>query len=56
MHGWGDLALQHGFSDQSHLIRDFRAIVGTTPRRYVEDATAMAALFQSGELSHSSNP
>ncbi|MAY73370.1 MAG: hypothetical protein CMJ31_01350, partial [Phycisphaerae bacterium] len=29
--GWAGVALRHGFSDQSHLIRDFRLIAGTTP-------------------------
>lgn len=43
--GWGDVAAAHGFADQSHLIRDFRAIVGTTPRRYLAERTAMSALF-----------
>ncbi|MES2291532.1 MAG: AraC family transcriptional regulator [Pseudomonadota bacterium] len=26
-----------GFSDQSHMIRDFRRFVGTTPKRFVHD-------------------
>lgn len=32
---WRDLALEHGYFDQSHLIRDFRALAGTTPRGYL---------------------
>ncbi|MEJ3745980.1 helix-turn-helix domain-containing protein [Actinomycetes bacterium KLBMP 9797] len=31
---WADLAAQLGYSDQSHLIRDFTAAVGTPPDRY----------------------
>jgi AraC-like DNA-binding protein len=29
--GWADVALEHGFYDQSHLIADFRELAGTTP-------------------------
>lgn len=32
---WRDLALEHGYFDQSHLIRDFQALAGTTPGRYL---------------------
>lgn len=32
---WPDLALAHGYFDQSHLIRDFQALAGTTPRGYL---------------------
>lgn len=28
---WADVALEHGFYDQSHLIADFRELAGTTP-------------------------
>lgn len=31
---WARLAAQLGYSDQSHLIRDFTAAVGTSPTRY----------------------
>lgn len=31
---WADLAAALGYSDQSHLVRDFRAAVGTSPERY----------------------
>ncbi len=52
---WSDVAIAHGFSDQSHMIRDFRAIVGTTPERFLSEQTAMAHHFCAGDLSHSSN-
>ena len=29
-----DLAAEHGWYDQAHFTRDFRALVGTTPARY----------------------
>ncbi|RXZ72282.1 AraC family transcriptional regulator [Agromyces albus] len=35
-----DLAASLGFVDQAHLTREFRAVIGETPRRYAEAATA----------------
>jgi len=32
---WADVALQHGYYDQSHLARDFRELAGETPHGYV---------------------
>ncbi|HEY6881152.1 MAG TPA: helix-turn-helix domain-containing protein [Polyangiales bacterium] len=31
---WAQLAVELGYSDQAHLIRDFRAQIGVTPRQY----------------------
>ncbi len=31
---WAGLAAELGYSDQSHLVREFRAAVGTPPERY----------------------
>ncbi len=31
---WVDLALRHGYADQAHAIREFRAFSGTTPTTY----------------------
>ena len=31
---WADLALELGYSDQAHLIREFTAVVGEPPARY----------------------
>lgn len=35
---WADVAAQLGYSDQPHLIRDFRAATGTTPASYAATA------------------
>jgi AraC-like DNA-binding protein len=32
--GWAQLALECGFSDQSHLVREFQAIAGLSPGEY----------------------
>jgi AraC-like DNA-binding protein len=32
---WGELALDHGYFDQSHLIRDFHAFSGFSPADYL---------------------
>jgi AraC-like DNA-binding protein len=34
---WADLAADCGFADQPHLIREFRALAGVTPRAYADD-------------------
>lgn len=36
---WGRLAAELGFSDQSHLTREFTALVGAPPARYAARAT-----------------
>jgi AraC-like DNA-binding protein len=40
---WGELAYTCGFSDQSHLIHEFRAITGRTPETFLQDTLADAA-------------
>ncbi len=37
------LALELGYFDQSHFIRDFKAVVGRSPARYVAEARASRA-------------
>lgn len=37
---WAALALDLGYSDQAHLVRDFTAAVGTPPARYARRAGA----------------
>ena len=32
---WADIALVHGFYDQSHLVHDFREFSGLTPTAYI---------------------
>ncbi len=40
---WGALAFECGFSDQSHLINEFRRITGRTPETFLQDTVAHAA-------------
>ncbi len=53
--GWAFLAVDTGYCDQSHLIREFRALAGTTPGRYAEEQNSLNELF-AAEVSHPSNP
>ena len=40
---WADLAAQAGYSDQPHLVREFRAFAGLAPRACLAEQTAFAA-------------
>jgi AraC-like DNA-binding protein len=40
---WGELAFECGFSDQSHLIGEFRRVTGRTPETFLQDTVAQAA-------------
>lgn len=40
---WGQLAFECGFSDQPHLIAEFRRITGRTPETFLQDTVAQAA-------------
>ena len=37
---WADLASAFGYADQAHLIHEFQALTGSSPRRYLGDADA----------------
>ena len=39
---WAELALQHGYYDQSHLVRDFKEFAGLTPRGYLHGFRGLA--------------
>lgn len=50
---WAAVAVDLGFADQAHLIRDFRAVTGETPARYTKDqvrniATPQRVIRESG--------
>lgn len=40
--GWAQLALEAGYFDQSHLIREFRQFAGVSPREFVAAAPVSA--------------
>lgn len=47
---WSNLAAQHGWFDQAHLIRDFRRHTGVTPSAYVR---AQRAVYSPEDLASS---
>ncbi len=43
--GWADLAARCGYADQSHLVREFKALSGATPASREATAGALARYF-----------
>ncbi len=47
---WADLALDAGYYDQSHLVAEFKELVGLTPGAYlIETAGGAVPFFQDGD-------
>ena len=44
---WADLAIECGYCDQSHLIRDFRQFAGQPPETLLRDDSDWARYFAS---------
>jgi AraC-like DNA-binding protein len=43
-----DLAASAGYSDQSHMVHEFRALAGVPPRRALERERAMSDSYKTG--------
>jgi AraC-like DNA-binding protein len=50
---WAALALSHGYSDQSHMIREFNRLAGRTPARHLALRSDFSSCFEGSELSRS---
>ena len=43
---WAELAVSLGYADQAHLTRDFTAVIGVPPARYVTVATTTSQVSE----------
>ena len=46
--GWADLAAAAGYSDQSHMVREYRELAGTSPVRLAKREPRMSNSFKTG--------
>jgi AraC-like DNA-binding protein len=53
---WAQVAAQAGFYDQSHLINEFQALCGLTPRLFLEQATSGSSKTGDGPASTVRSP
>jgi AraC-like DNA-binding protein len=47
--GWASLALGAGYADQSHFIREFKALAGLTPSRYLAERRGVGFVQYAGD-------
>ena len=47
--GWAELAIEQGWFDQAHLIRDFKRHTGVTPSQYIAAQRAVFTPVDSGD-------
>jgi AraC-like DNA-binding protein len=46
---WAALALEAGYADQPHLVREFKALAGVTPSRYTAERAAVGFVQDAGD-------
>lgn len=49
---WAALAAHAGYSDQSHLVRDFRGLAGVSPTQWAAAQRGPAGFLQDGQITH----